>query len=57
MVIGRKQSNQANNSANKGFQQAFILAGAGQLLLQGGMSLAQEGAAVLAEMAQQLRRG
>ncbi|MCP9780684.1 hypothetical protein [Cyanobium usitatum] len=57
VVIGRKQSNQANDSANKGFQQAFILAGAGQLLLQGGMSLAQEGAAVLAERTQQLRRG
>jgi hypothetical protein len=29
VVIGGKQSDQANDSANKGFQQAFILAGAG----------------------------
>jgi len=57
VVIGGKQRDQANNTANNGFQQAFILAGAGQLLHQGGMSLAEEGAAVLAEMVQQLRRG
>ncbi len=40
-----------------GHQQACILTGVCQLLLQGGMSLAQKGAAVLSEMAQQLRRG